>query len=230
VEGAIYQMLNHGLSTGGLFLLVGVIYERRHTRMISDFGGLTKSMPIFATVFMIVTLSSIGLPLTNGFVGEFLILLGVFAQNPLYGVLAATGVVLGAIYMLWMLQRVFFGPIKDAANEALKDLSVREITVFAPIIGLIFFMGVYPKPFLSRMEPAVKKFVTEIKAKQMTLDNSREIGEPLALSVEWDFEYGDADRNSPVPGGDDDDADIVPSQDDSHDSVQEDTITRSNER
>jgi len=171
VEGAIYQMLNHGISTGGLFLLVGVIYERRHTRMIDDFGGLTKSMPMFATVFMIVTLSSIGLPLTNGFVGEFLILLGTFIENPLYGVLAATGVVLGAIYMLWMLQRVFFGPIKHAANETLKDLSVREIAVFVPIIALIFFMGVYPKPFLSRMEPSVKRFVTEIKAKQVSLDD-----------------------------------------------------------
>jgi NADH-quinone oxidoreductase subunit M len=174
VEGAIYQMLNHGISTGGLFLLVGVIYERRHTRMIEDFGGLTKSMPVYATAFMIVTLSSIGLPLTNGFVGEFLILLGAFAAKPLYGILAATGVVLGAIYMLWMLQRVFFGPIKHVANEALKDLTVREMAVFAPIIGLIFFMGVYPKPFLSRMEPAVNKFINEVKAKQSTLNRDQE--------------------------------------------------------
>jgi NADH-quinone oxidoreductase subunit M len=176
VEGAIYQMLNHGISTGGLFLLVGVIYERRHTRMIDDFGGLTKSMPVYATAFMIVTLSSIGLPLTNGFVGEFLILLGAFAAKPLYGIVAATGVVLGAIYMLWMLQRVFFGPIKHAVNETLKDLTVREMAVFAPIIGLIFFMGVYPKPFLSRMEPAVNKFIREVKAKQSTLNNQEHRG------------------------------------------------------
>ncbi len=174
VEGAIYQMLNHGISTGALFLLVGVIYERRHTRMIDDFGGLTKSMPKYAVVFMIVTLSSIGLPLTNGFVGEFLILLGAFAAKPLYGIVAATGVVLGAIYMLWMLQRVFFGPIKHAANEGLKDLTTREMAVFAPIIALIFFMGVYPSPFLSRMEPAVNKFISEIKAAQATLDQDRE--------------------------------------------------------
>jgi NADH-quinone oxidoreductase subunit M len=138
-------------------------------------------MPLFATSFMVITLSSIGLPLTNGFVGEFLILLGAFRANPWFGVLAATGVVLGAIYMLWMLQRVFFGPIKNAANEALKDLSVREIAVFAPIIGLIFFMGVYPKPFLSRMEPAVNKFISEVKAKQTTLDNRSQAHQWIAL-------------------------------------------------
>ena len=171
VQGAIYQMLNHGISTGGLFLLVGVIYERRHTRMINDFGGITTSMPTFAVVFMIVTLSSIGLPLTNGFVGEFLILLGAFSAKPLWGILAATGVVLGAIYMLWMLQRVFFGPIKDKANEMLKDLSVREIAVFTPIIALILLMGVYPKPFLNRMEPAVNKFITEVREARMAVDN-----------------------------------------------------------
>ncbi|UCH85739.1 MAG: NADH-quinone oxidoreductase subunit M [Candidatus Latescibacterota bacterium] len=162
VEGAIYQMLNHGLSTGALFLLVGVIYDRRHTRMIADFGGLTKVMPVYAAVFMIVTLSSIGLPALNGFVGEFLILLGVFKAEPLWAVLAASGVVLGAIYMLWMLQRVFFGPIKHAANETLKDLNLREIVVFVPLIVMIVFMGVYPKPFLSRMEPAVDKFIADV--------------------------------------------------------------------
>jgi NADH-quinone oxidoreductase subunit M len=166
VEGSIYQMLNHGVSTGALFLLVGVIYERRHTRMISDFGGLTKVMPYYAVVFMVVTLSSIGLPLTNGFVGEFLILLGVFKAEPVYAILAASGVVLGAIYMLWMLQRMFFGEIKDKANEVLKDLSVREMAVFAPLIAAIIFMGVYPKPFLSRMEPAVDKFIAEVVEKR----------------------------------------------------------------
>jgi len=162
VEGAIYQMLGHGLSTGALFLLVGVIYERRHTRMIAEFGGLTKVMPVYAVVFMIVTLSSIGLPGLNGFVGEFLILLGTFKANALWAVLAASGVVLGAIYMLWMLQRVFFGPIKNAANETLKDLNLREIVVFVPLIVMIVFMGVYPSPFLSRMEPAVDKFIAEV--------------------------------------------------------------------
>ncbi|MFQ5511969.1 MAG: NADH-quinone oxidoreductase subunit M [Candidatus Krumholzibacteriia bacterium] len=164
VQGAIYQMLNHGLSTGALFLLVGVIYERRHTRLINEFGGLTRVMPVYAVIFMIVTLSSIGLPLTNGFVGEFLILLGAFKAKVLYGVLAASGVVLGAIYMLWMLQRMFFGRIKHAANEALEDLSLREVAVFVPLVALILFMGVYPNPFLSRMEPSVNKFINEVRS------------------------------------------------------------------
>jgi NADH-quinone oxidoreductase subunit M len=164
VEGAIYQMLNHGLSTGALFLLVGVIYERRHTRMIEDFGGITRVMPVFAFVFMFVTLSSIGLPPLNGFIGEFLILLGTFKAKALFAILAASGVVLGAIYMLWMYQRVFFGEIKHAVNETLKDLTPREIIVFVPILIMIVFMGVYSKPFLSRMEPSVKQFITDIKS------------------------------------------------------------------
>jgi NADH-quinone oxidoreductase subunit M len=171
VQGAIYQMLNHGLSTGALFLLVGVIYERRHTRMIESFGGLTRIMPLYAVIFMIVTLSSIGLPPLNGFVGEFLILLGSFKAKALWAVLAASGVVLGAIYMLWMYQRVFFGPVRHAENEKLKDLNVREVVVFAPVLVMILFMGVYPKPFLSRMEPAVEKFVTEVTEKRMSLES-----------------------------------------------------------
>jgi NADH-quinone oxidoreductase subunit M len=171
VSGAIYQMLNHGISTGALFLLVGVIYERRHTRTIDSFGGLTKVMPVYATVFMIVTLSSIGLPPMNGFVGEFLILLGVFKAKAVYGVLAASGVVLGAIYMLWMYQRVFFGSIKNAANEALKDLSGREIAYFVPIVALIFLMGVHPQPLLSRMEPSVNKFISEVTERRSAMDD-----------------------------------------------------------
>ncbi|NIM20268.1 MAG: NADH-quinone oxidoreductase subunit M [Candidatus Latescibacteria bacterium] len=164
VEGAIYQMLNHGLSTGALFLLVGVIYERRHTRFIEEFGGITKVMPVYAAIFMVVTLSSIGLPPLNGFIGEFLILIGIFKAKAVYAALAATGVVLGAIYMLWMYQRVFFGEVKHAVNRTLRDLTPREVIVFAPVIALIFFMGVYPNPLISRMEPAVKKFVTEVRA------------------------------------------------------------------
>ncbi len=162
VEGAIYQMLNHGLSTGALFILVGVIYERRHTRLIEEYGGITKVMPVYATIFMIVTLSSIGLPPLNGFIGEFLILIGTFKAKALYAALAATGVVLGAIYMLWMYQRVFFGDIKHAVNQTLRDLTPREIVVFIPILVMIFFMGVYPKPVISRMEPAVERFIVEV--------------------------------------------------------------------
>jgi NADH-quinone oxidoreductase subunit M len=162
VEGAILGMINHGISTGALFLLVGVIYERRHTRLISEYGGITKVMPIYATVFMIVTLSSIGLPPLNGFVHEFLILVGAFEANPWWGVLAATGVVLGAIYMLWMLQRVFFGEVTNEKNSKLKDLTPREILVFIPLLVMIFWMGVYSKPFVQRMEPAVNQFVTQM--------------------------------------------------------------------
>jgi NADH-quinone oxidoreductase subunit M len=170
VEGAIYQMLNHGISTGALFLLVGVIYERRHTRLIVEYGGLTKVMPIYATVFMLVTLSSIGLPPLNGFIGEFLILVGAFKANVWYGVLAATGVVLGAIYMLWMYQRVFFGEVTNEKNLKLKDLAPREIFVFVPIVVMIFWMGVYSKPFISRMEPAVNKFITDVNAYKATMN------------------------------------------------------------
>jgi NADH-quinone oxidoreductase subunit M len=165
VEGSIYQMLNHGISTGSLFLIVGMVYERRHTRMISEFGGLSKVMPVFAVFFMIVTLSSIGLPGTNGFVGEFLILLGAFQANVAYGVLATTGVVLGAAYMLWMFQRVMFGKVTRAENEKLKDLSPREIAVLVPMVIMIFLMGIYPKLFFSKMDATVEKFLKDFKTK-----------------------------------------------------------------
>lgn len=160
LEGSVLQMINHGISTGALFLIVGMIYERRHTRMIVDFGGLSKSMPVFSIIFMIVSLSSIGLPLTNGFVGEFLILLGTFKANPTYAIIAATGVILAACYMLWMLQRVIFGKITKPENENLKDLNLREKIVLIPLLILIFWIGIYPKPFLERLEPAVKNIVS----------------------------------------------------------------------
>lgn len=157
--GSIYQMLNHGISTGLLFLLVGMIYERRHTRMISDFGGITKVMPLFAIVFMIATLSSVALPGTNGFVGEFLILLGTWKTSPLIAALGALGVIFGAVYMLWMFQRVMFGPITHKENEGLKDLTPREITVLAPLVFLVFFMGVFPNFFFEKMEPSIERFL-----------------------------------------------------------------------
>jgi NADH-quinone oxidoreductase subunit M len=165
IEGSIYQMLNHGISTGSLFLIVGMLYERRHTRLIADFGGLSKVMPIYAVFFMIVTLSSIGLPGTNGFVGEFLILLGAFQSNVVYGVLAATGVVLGAAYMLWMFQRVMFGKITRPENEKLKDLNAREITILVPMVIVIFLMGIYPKLFFSKMDASVEKFIKDFKGR-----------------------------------------------------------------
>ena len=165
VQGGIYQMLNHGISTGGLFLIVGMIYERRHTRMISDFGGLSKVMPIFAVFFMIITLSSIALPGTNGFVGEFLILLGAFKSNVVYGTLATTGVVLGAVYMLWMFQRVMFGVITKEENKNLKDLDGREILILVSMVFFIILMGVYPKMFFNKMDTTVAEYLTFVKAK-----------------------------------------------------------------
>jgi NADH-quinone oxidoreductase subunit M len=165
LQGGILQMLNHGFSTGALFLLVGMIYERRHTRMIEDFGGLWKQMPIFAAFFIVVTLSSIGLPGLNGFVGEFLILVGTFKANGAYAVIAATGVILAAGYMLWMFQRVMFGELTKPENRVLKDLSKREVFVLSCVTLFIFWIGIYPQTFLSRMEPTVKAYLTQVQQK-----------------------------------------------------------------
>jgi NADH-quinone oxidoreductase subunit M len=165
VEGSVYQMLNHGVSTGALFLLVGMVYERRHTRLIADFGGLSRVMPIFATFFMIVTLSSIALPGTNGFVGEFLILLGTFKANPVYGILGATGVILAAAYMLWMFQRVMFGAITHEENRRLKDLNTREIVTLIPIVVMIVWMGIFPKFFFKKMDLSVQHFLYDVKTR-----------------------------------------------------------------
>ena len=165
IEGSVLQMINHGISTGALFLLVGMIYERRHSRMIVDFGGLAKQMPVFATIFMIVTLSSIGLPGLNGFVGEFMILFGSFVTDAFskwYVVFAATGVILAAIYMLWMFQRVMFGTL-DKTNAELPDLNAREVVVMLPLLLFIVWIGVYPKPFLSKMEKSVGLVVTKVQ-------------------------------------------------------------------
>ncbi len=159
VTGSIYQMLNHGVSTGALFLLVGMIYERRHTREISAFGGITRVMPLFSVAFMIVTLSSVALPGTNGFIGEFLILLGSWGTNRVLTSIAALGVVLGAVYMLWMFQRVMFGPIQDPLNEKLKDLSLREVCVLMPLVIAIFVMGIVPNFFFQKMDPAIQRFL-----------------------------------------------------------------------
>jgi NADH-quinone oxidoreductase subunit M len=157
ITGAMLQMLNHGVSTGALFMLVGVIYERRHTRLISDFGGLWKPMPVYAAVFMVVMLSSVGLPSTNGFVGEFLVLLGAFRNTAWWAAVGATGVILSALYMLWMYQRVMFGPVTHSENEKLSDLNSRERLVFVPILLLIFWMGVVPQPFIDRMAPSIER-------------------------------------------------------------------------
>lgn len=162
MQGALYQMLNHGVSTGALFMLVGYIYERRHTRAITEFGGISSVMPWFATFFVITAMSSIGLPLLNGFVGEFLIMVGMWNSHALPGswpwiatMFAGTGVIFAAVYLLWMIQRVFFGPVANEKNKSLTDLSWREIGLMIPLLFLMVYMGVYPAPFLNRSKDAV---------------------------------------------------------------------------
>ena len=159
VLGGQLQMINHGISTGALFLLVGVVYERRHTRLISDYGGLSKVVPVYTVLFAITMLSSIGLPGLNGFVGEFLILVGAFKKSYVYAAFAVVGIVLGAAYMLWLFQRVFFGSLDNPENERLTDCTKREVLYLLPLIVLMFWIGLYPKPFLGRMEASVKKVV-----------------------------------------------------------------------
>jgi len=156
LQGSTIQMLNHGLSTGALFLLVGMIYERRHTRMISDFGGLAHVNPVFASVFLVVTLSSIGLPGLNGFVGEVLILAGSFVRSKVYGSIAALSMVLGAVYMLWMYQRVFLGKLTNPENASLTDIGLREKLLLLPILVMMVWIGVYSAPFLRRMEASLQ--------------------------------------------------------------------------
>jgi NADH-quinone oxidoreductase subunit M len=162
LDGAVLQMVNHGLSTGALFLLVGMIYDRRHTRLISDFGGLAKVMPMFAAFFLVVSLSSIGLPGLNGFVGEFLVLLGAFQAIPTLAIIGALGVILGAVYMLWMYQRVMFGEVTHEANKHLRDLTLREVMVLVPVVLLIVWIGMYPQPFLKRMEASTRAVVERV--------------------------------------------------------------------
>lgn len=166
VTGSLYQMLSHGVSTGGLFLLVGMIYERRHTREISEFGGITKVMPLFAVAFLIITLSSIALPGTNGFVGEFMILLGTWKASQWTAIVAGTGVIFGAVYMLWMFQRVMFGPLKNPENEGLRDLSLREGLVLLPLLVASIWMGVQPNLFFGKMDASVQAFLTRVAPAQ----------------------------------------------------------------
>jgi NADH-quinone oxidoreductase subunit M len=161
LSGGILQMVNHGLSTGGLFLLVGMLYERRHTRLIDDFGGLWKQLPLFGIFLLIVTLSSIGLPGLNGFIGEFTILVGTFQANWIYAALAATGIVLGAWYMLTMFRRVMHGPLDKPVNRQLQDLSAREIIVLVPVVVFIFLIGLFPNLFFDKMQSSVDNLLSQ---------------------------------------------------------------------
>jgi len=166
LQGAIIQMVNHGISTGALFLLVGVIYERRHTRIISEYGGLSHVMPAYAMVFLVMTLSSIGMPGLNGFIGEFFILQGTFAAPGLwaYAAIAVVGIVLGAAYMLWLYQRIMFGKLDNPANQNLPDLNLREFATFAPLIVLAFWIGIYPPYWTKYLDQPVNNIVERVRA------------------------------------------------------------------
>ncbi len=165
VTGGLIQMINHGVSTGALFLLIGIIYEKRHTREIAAFSGLSKVIPVFAVIFAITMFSSIGLPGLNGFVGEFLILLGLFKTNIVFAAFAVTGIVLGAAYMLWLFQRTMFGEPEGADNQNMTDLNLRQLCYMLPLVILMFWIGLYPKPFLTRIQPTVNHYVGQVQEK-----------------------------------------------------------------
>ncbi|MEM5775504.1 MAG: NADH-quinone oxidoreductase subunit M, partial [Anaerolineaceae bacterium] len=168
ISGAILQMVNHGLSTGALFLLVGMLYERRHTRALEAFGGLWKVVPVLGTIMLVVTLSSVGLPGLNGFVGEFTILLGAFNSpvlgSPWFAGVAALGVILAAVYLFQMFEKVFLGPVRNEENRQLKDLNWRELAILIPILIMIFWIGLYPKPFFDLVNPAVEHLVEIVQS------------------------------------------------------------------
>src|SRR5256714_9294916 len=159
LSGSVLQQVNHGISTGALFLIVGILYERRHTREVAEYGGISNVMPVYAAITMIMFLSSMGLPLLNGFVGEFTILQGTFMENWKWGAWAVPGVVLAAAYLLWLYQRVFFGPVTNPKNEKLNDLTPREVATFVPLIIMAFWIGLYPKPFFEILEQPVNQIV-----------------------------------------------------------------------
>jgi NADH-quinone oxidoreductase subunit M len=205
VTGAILQMINHGVATGSLFLLVGVVYEQRHTRLIADYGGIAKIVPVYSLLFLIATLASIGLPGTGGFIGELMILVGTFTgwrafEMPrLFALVAGTGVVLGAVYMLSMVRRMFFGPITHEENRALTDVGPRYGIPLLVLVVLIFGMGVYPQPFLKRIEPASAQFVREVRARQRL---GKDLVEPRLLEAgETDRTGEDFDLVVPAPVG-----------------------------
>src|SRR5213594_3056897 len=162
LAGSVLQQVNHGISTGALFLIVGVLYERRHTRMISEFGGLATPMPNFAAIYLIISLSSLGMPLLNGFIGEFTILQGAFQVSKAWAAWGTLGVVLGAAYLLWLYQRVMFGPVTHAINEKLPDLNLREYATLVPLVILAFWIGIYPKPFFAYLDKPVQKIVEQV--------------------------------------------------------------------
>ncbi|MEE9390129.1 MAG: NADH-quinone oxidoreductase subunit M [Candidatus Aminicenantaceae bacterium] len=181
VQGAIYQMLNHGLSTGALFLIVGILYERSHTRLIKDYGGVSKQMPVFSAFFLICMLSSVGLPGLNGFIGEVLCLFGIFKANKLAAILAVLTIILAAGYLLWLFQRIMQGPITNEKIRSFKDVNKREIAFLVPIVIMMFWMGIYPKPFLSKMDASVTHLLDKVHKRGAIFTKTKEVKDPLPI-------------------------------------------------
>lgn len=203
LQGGLIVMISHGISTGALFLLLGMMYERRHTRMIADFGGIGRVAPWFATAFMITALASIGLPGTSGFVGEFLALLGTFQARPIMGIVAGSGVIFAAYYMLPMVQKVFFNALEKPENQEMEDLSRREMVILAPMLALMIWIGVQPTPFLERMEPSVRNVIELVTGNdlQAQADSEEEAQVTLSSTSPLD-ENGDVEEVSPTHSGD----------------------------
>ena len=205
ITGSIIQQINHGISTGGLFLLVGVVYERRHTREISEYGGLSKVMPAYAAIFLVMTMSSIGLPALNGFIGEILILQGIFVVNKIWAAFAATGIVLGAAYMLWLYQRTMFGTIDNPKNENLPDLNLREWATFIPLLILAVWIGLYPKPFIDRLDSSVVRVMTRVNSADVPLNAGAADEDATSPAVSADLLAFEGDTGDgaelPVRGG-----------------------------
>ena len=186
MEGAIYQMINHGLSTGALFLCVGILYQRSHTRLIKDYGGVSKQMPVFAAFFLVCMLSSVGLPGLNGFVGEVLCIFGIFKSNQIFAILGVSTIILGAAYLLWMYQRVMQGPITNDNVKSFPDLNKREIGFLIPIIIMMFWMGIYPRPFLRKMDASVTHLLHQIKSRTSVSASAQKEEKELIIKIKED--------------------------------------------
>jgi NADH-quinone oxidoreductase subunit M len=199
LQGGIFQMLAHGIATGGLFLVVGLIYERMHTREIARFSGLAQVMPVYATMFAIIAFASLGMPTLNGFIGEFLVLAGTFQENPNYAYFAVWGVVLAAAYLLWLYQRVMLGEIKDDQIAALPDLNLRETATLVPLVIMAIVMGIYPKPFLEMIEQPVDAIVARVRPEYF--DGTGITPPPLPASPASPDAAVAADTSEPPGGG-----------------------------
>ncbi|HEY3119778.1 MAG TPA: NADH-quinone oxidoreductase subunit M [Vicinamibacteria bacterium] len=198
LEGSVLQMVNHGLSTGGLFLIVGILYERRHTKAIAEFGGLAHVMPVYATFTLIIFLASMGLPLLNGFIGEFLILQGAYSANKVWAYWAVSGVVLGAAYLLWLYQRVFWGNVTREENRHLPDLNVRELVTLSPLVALCFWIGIYPKPFLDFLHRPVTTLAAIVRPDRFSSQVLQ--AAPLAPRLPERSETVEVKPSAPPPG------------------------------